>query len=152
MSSQAFPSMIPSIFTEAAKLSNNALAIKKKRGKKKGCCCSACHTHLLQKKTQSWHRWIDVLICLFNKSFPLQLPSCLFFVLLQLGLGRACIFMVINTCAQSFNLPYLSHVTVWLHCLIWVSFNLSRHRLEINEGRKRHVWVSYSVGGWRGWK
>lgn len=61
----------------------------------------------------------------------------------------ACIFMVINTCTQSFNLPYLSHVTVWLHCLIWVSFNLSPPRLEINEGRKRHIWVAYSVRGKR---
>jgi len=60
--------------------------------------------------------------------------------------GGPCIFMVINTCTQSFNLPYLSHVTVWLHCLIWVSFNLSRPRLEINEGRKRHIWVTSSEG------
>lgn len=72
-------------------------------------------------------------------------------VLLQWGRGRACIFMVINTCTQSFNLPYLSHVTVWLHCLIWVSFNLSHPRLEINEGRKRHIWVSYSVEEQKGW-
>lgn len=119
---------------------------------KKLCCCSPCHTHLFKKKNpQPWQRWIDVLICLFNRRFPLQLPSCLSLVLLQWGRGRACIFMVINTCTQSFNLPYLSHVTVWLHCLIWVSFNLSRPRLEINEGRKRHIWVSYSVEGYKGW-
>lgn len=91
-----------------------------------------------------------MLICLFNRRFPLQLLPCLSLVLLRSGRGRACIFMVINTCAQSFNLPYLSHVTVWLHCLIWVSFNLSRPRLEINEGRKRHIWVSYSAKGVKG--
>lgn len=51
-------------------------------------------------------------------------------------------FTVINTCTQSFNLPYLSHVTVWLHCLIWESFNLSRPRLEINEGRTRRALVA----------
>ena len=121
---------------------NNALAIRKTP-----CCCSPCHSHLFEKKPQPWQRWIDVLICLFNRRFPLQLPSCLSLVLLHGGGGRACIFMVINTCTQSFNLPYLSHVTVWLHCLIWVSFNLSCPRLEINEGRKRRIWISYSVGG-----
>lgn len=103
-----------------------------------------------KKEPQPWQRWIDVLICLFNRRFPLQLLPCLSLVLLRSGRGRACIFMVINTCAQSFNLPYLSHVTVWLHCLIWVSFNLSRPRLEINEGRKRHIWVSYSAKGVKG--
>lgn len=90
-----------------------------------------------------------MLICFFNRRFPLQLASCLSLVPLQWERGRACIFMVINTCTQSFNLPYLSQVTVWLHCLIWVSFNLSGPRLEINEGRKRHIWVSYCVEGYK---
>lgn len=98
---------------------------------------------------QPWQRLIDMLICFFNRRFPLQLPSCLSLVPLQWDRGRACIFMVINTCTQSFNLPYLSQVTVWLHCLIWVSFNLSGPRLEINEGRKRHIWVSYCVEGYK---
>lgn len=99
----------------------------------------------LKKKLRQRQRWIDVVICLLNGRFSLQLPSCLPLVLLQSIWGRACTSMVINTCTQSFNLPYLSHVTIWLHCLIWVSFNLSCSRLESNEGRKRHIWVTYSV-------
>lgn len=115
--------------------SNNALAVKRK---KRSLSCS----FIKKKQLQHWQRWINVGICPFNRRFPLQLPPGCFLFFASQYRGRACIFMVINTCTQSFKMPYLSHVTVWLHCLIWVSFNLSHSRLEINEGRKRHIWVS----------
>lgn len=41
--------------------------------------------------------------------------------------------MVINIVLRSFNLP-LGHISVWLLYLIWISFNLSTLRIEINEG------------------
>lgn len=135
---------ISSIFLRLPNLSNSARTIKKK----KALLPQPLSLSFIKKpKAQPWHRWIDVLICLFNRRFPLQLPSCLSLVLLQRDGGGLVCFTVINTCTQSFNLPYLSHVTVWLHCLIWVSFNLSRPRLEINEGRKRHTWVSHGAEG-----
>lgn len=138
---------ISSIFLHVPNLSNNARTIKKK---KKPCCCIPCHSHLLKNQRHSPDR--DGSMCLFvslTEDFRYNsLPVYPLFFSSGDGGGLVC-FTVINTCTQSFNLPYLSHVTVWLHCLIWVSFNLSRPRLEINEGRKRHTWVCRGAEGYK---
>lgn len=47
---------------------------------------------------------------------------------------------VINIILRSFNLP-LGHISVWLLYLIWISFNLSALRIEINEGEDVYAWA-----------
>lgn len=47
--------------------------------------------------------------------------------------------MVINIALHSLNLP-IAHISVWLLYLIWISFNLSALRIEINEGEDIYAW------------
>lgn len=139
---------ISSIFLHVPNLSNNARTTKKK----KALLPQPLSLSFIKKKNQRHSPDGDGSMCLFvslTEDFRYNsLPVYPLFFSSGDGGGLVC-FTVINTCTQSFNLPYLSHVTVWLHCLIWVSFNLSRPRLEINEGRKRHTWVSRGAEGYK---